>query len=104
LKEKVYAFPRTCPAREAASAATATRKSVFHGSRAAGVKISVRVPAQRKAPARAGVMEKYGASIFAGILPSSTIGSEKTMRISFACSRFAISPVGPALSMVRVGD
>ena len=45
-------------------------------------------------------MVTNGARTSAGIRPSVTIGSENTMRISLASARLAISPVGPALTMV----
>ena len=68
-----------------------------------GVKIRMVVPDHRKVPAIAGAIRTYGGLTTAGMRPSVTIGSEKTMRISFASARLAISPSGPALTIVRFG-
>src|SRR4029453_9429391 len=54
-------------------------------------------PAQRNAPFTAGAIVKNGAVTGSGMRPSATIGSANTTRISFASSRVASSPSGPAL-------
>jgi hypothetical protein len=53
------------------------------------------VPDHRKRPGSGGSIETKGACTGWGIRPRATIGSEKTSRISFACSRASISPSGP---------
>ena len=61
-------------------------------------------PAQSLAPivpAIAGVMRTNGARTTAGIFPSVTIGSENTIRISFASARLATSPAGLDDTTVR---
>src|SRR5215212_10564012 len=71
---------------------------------ASGVKMSVVVPDQRNAPGTAGEMWNHGGLTSLGILPTTTIGSEKTTRISFASARVATSPMGPALMMVSLSS
>src|SRR5687767_6602518 len=56
------------------------------------------VPDQRHVPATAGAILTNGAVRVSGIFPSSTIGSEKTIRISFPSSRDFSSPCGPVLT------
>jgi hypothetical protein len=71
------------------------------------VKISSFVPDQRNVPGTAGSMRKNGAVTGWGMRPSTTMGSEKVTRISFACSMSVISPSGPvwrtASSWARAG-
>src|SRR5688572_12276551 len=65
------------------------------------------VPDQRKVPSTAGSMRKKGATTGCGMRPSTTMGSEKVTRISFACSMSVTSPSGPvwrtASSCARAG-
>src|SRR5688572_1022230 len=58
------------------------------------------VPDQRNVPVIAGEIRTNGATTFSGILPSVTIGSEKTIRISFVSSRVVVSPCGAVLTTV----
>src|SRR5215212_3824866 len=74
------------------------------GVLASGVKMSVVVPDQRKAPGTAGAMWNQGGVTSLGILPTTTIGSEKTTRTSLASARLATSPMGPALMMVSLSS
>src|SRR5438552_18600363 len=76
----------------------ANGKGVF-GS---GVKISVVVPDHRNVPFTGGSMRNHGAATLLGIFPTTTIGSLKTTRISFASASVASSPTGPALMMVSL--
>src|ERR1051325_6427413 len=76
-----------------------TSNFVANGSEA-GVKMSVVVPDQRNVPFTAGAMWNHGTARSFGILPTTTIGSLKTTRTSFASARVATSPTGPALTMV----
>jgi uncharacterized protein (DUF433 family) len=75
---------------------------VAYGSGWAGVKMRVVVPDQRKVPLTAGLIRKNGAVTGCGILPRTTIGSEKTAWISLASASVAVSPTGPALTMRSV--
>src|SRR5688500_856201 len=59
------------------------------------------LPDHRKVPATAGVIFTNGAATLSGILPSATIGSENTIRISLPSSRVFSSPVGPVLTTVK---
>src|SRR6266545_2409316 len=68
----------------------------------AGVKIDVVVPDQRNFPLTAGAMWNHGTTRSLGIFPTATIGSLKTTRISLASARLAISPTGPAFTMVSL--
>src|SRR5262245_13113663 len=86
-----------------AAAAIVTLYLVASGSGFAGVKIRVVVPDQRNVPATAGLMVKNDGRRSSGTRPSTTIGSEKTTRTSFACPADATSPVGPALTTRRAG-
>jgi hypothetical protein len=72
------------------------------GSRLPGVGVRIRIigPAHRHVPAIAGLTVTKGAVSSSDTRPTATIGSEKRMRISDACSRLATSPVGPALTTV----
>src|SRR5215212_5469950 len=60
------------------------------------------VPDQRNVPLTGGGILKKGAVTGWGILPRTTIGSEKTARISFASASVVVSPTGPALITRRV--
>jgi hypothetical protein len=67
------------------------------------VKIRIVVPDQRNVPVIAGRMVTNGAVTGSGMRPSTTIGSEKTIRISLASRRFWISLVGPLCTTVSAG-
>ena len=86
MNEKVYGLPRVWPRPTSPSASIVTSYFVANGSGVfgSGVKISVVVPDQRNVPFIAGAMWNHGATRSFGILPTTTIGSEKTTRISFA--------------------
>ena len=88
-----------------AVAAIVTSYLVAYGSGrfASGVKIRIVVPDQRNEPGIAGVTVKNGAVTRAGTLPSATIGSEKTTRISLASASVASSPPGAALTTRSAG-
>src|SRR5438034_11520650 len=93
VKEKLYGRSRF-------GALTVTSNFVAYGSCAAGVKMSVVVPDQRNVPFTSGAMWNHGMVRFFGILPTATIASLNTTRISFASARVASSPTGPALTTV----
>src|SRR5581483_8113398 len=102
-KKKVYVRSRGSPPIDFAVASMVTSNFVANGKGdfGSGVKISDVVPYQRKVPLMGGVMWKNGAVTTFGIFPTSTIGLEKTTRISFASAMLAISPTGPALVIVN---
>ena len=62
------------------------------------------MPDHRNVPERAGRIVTNGAVTGSGIRPRTTIGSENTIRISFASPRVAISPVGPLWTTVNPGE
>src|SRR5215472_14998918 len=101
---KLYAADSFRPLRAAVPASMVTAYFVANGSRLAGVKIRIVVPDQRNDPFTLGVMWKNGGRRFSCSRPSATIGSEKTTRISFACSIVLTSPVGPALTTLTTLD
>src|SRR5919198_764915 len=103
VKVRVYGWARRRPLSAVALVSIVTSYFVASGSRFAGVKIRMVVPDQRNVPFTAGLILKNAGRSRSGMRPSATIGSEKTMRISFASSIEAISPVGPALTM-RSGE
>ena len=84
-----------------ALAAIVTSYLVAYGSGrfASGVKTRIVVPYQRNEPGIAGVTLKNGAVTRAGTLPSATIGSEKTTRISLASASVASSPALPRVAV-----
>ena len=88
-----------------AVASIVTSYLVAYGSGrfASGVKIRIVVPDHRNEPGIAGVTLKNGAVTRAGMLPSVTIGSEKTTRISLASASVATSPPGAALTTRSAG-
>ena len=67
------------------------------------MKIRIVVPDHRHSPLMAGAIRTHAGVGFDGIRPSATIGSEKTIRISFASCSCRISPVGPALRTAKGG-
>jgi hypothetical protein len=73
---------------------TVTSYDVAYGSGrfGSGVKIRMVVPDHLNVPGIAGVIRTNGAVTGFGIRPSVTIGSEKTMRISLACSSRSSGP------------
>src|SRR2546427_1884035 len=77
---------------------TSQRVALGSGVFASGVKTRIVGPAHRNVPATAGLIEKNGAVTSSGRRPIGTIGCEKRMRISAACARLAISPVGCAVT------
>ena len=83
------------PLTAVAVVSTVTSYLVENGSGRSGVKIRIVVPDHRNDPLTAGAMRTNGARTWSGILPSVTIGSENTIRISLACWRLVRSPLGP---------
>jgi hypothetical protein len=85
VKLKRYGAASLRPLTAVAPASTVTSNFVACGSGfdRSGVKIRTVVPDQRYSPAIAGRIRTNGTRTGCGILPSSTIGSEKTIRISF---------------------
>src|SRR5262249_51893739 len=90
VNEKRCGAPRRRPLTAAADVSTVTSYCVAFGSLrdGSGVKIRIVVPDQRNVPAIVGRIVTNGAVTGSGIRPSTTMGSEKTMRISFASRRF----------------
>ena len=102
VKLKVCGCSRRRPLTATALASIVTSYRVANGSGffGSGVKIRIVVPDQRNVPGTEGAIRKNGARTGDGILPSVTIGSEKTTRTSLASARDATSPDGPALTTV----
>ena len=105
VNEKVYGSASLRPLTAVADVSTVTSYSVANGNGGFGFGVKIRrvVPDHRNVPAIAGAIRTNGARTTAGMRPRVTIGSEKTMRISFASARLSISPSGPALTIVRSG-
>ena len=100
VKLNWWGRPSRRPLTAVAVAAIVTSYLVAYGSGrlASGVKMRMVVPDHRNEPGIAGVTLKNGAVTRAGMLPSVTIGSEKTTRISLASASIATSPFGAALT------
>src|SRR5262249_14411233 len=86
MKENVDGLPSVLPLIAFAVPSIVTSYFVAYGSGdfGSGVKISVVVPDQRNVPGIAGATLNQGGVTSFGILPTTTIGSEKTTRISLA--------------------
>src|SRR5258708_779 len=86
MNENVYERSSALPASDLAVSSIVTSYLVANGKGvfSSGVKISVVVSDQRKAPLMAGATWNQGTTSALGTLPTTIIGSEKTTRISLA--------------------